>query len=133
MKRIIKLVALLEGQKYGMKTMKSFLIALVVMGTATFATVNVVLNEKAPFVSNTTLQNLEAFTEEAGESGVGVTCNCSSAYCGISTICTNTIYRDGRWVTEFTGSVCCCGTMAGYSCTRVTYSYVMCNGVSTYC
>jgi hypothetical protein len=66
MKRIIRLVVLLKGQN-GMKTMKSFLIASMVLGTILFATINVVLNEKTPIVSNLTLKNLEAFTDEAGE------------------------------------------------------------------
>jgi hypothetical protein len=64
MKKIIKLVALLEGSER--KTMKSFLIAMGILGTVLFATINVVLNEKTPIVSNLTLQNLEAFTDEAG-------------------------------------------------------------------
>jgi hypothetical protein len=64
MKRMIKLVALLEGR--GMKTMKSFLIAMGVLGTVIFATINVALNKNAPIASNLTLQNLEAFTNESG-------------------------------------------------------------------
>jgi hypothetical protein len=67
MKKIIRLVALLESRK--LKTTKSFLIALVVMVTAAVATINVVLNEKTPIMSNLTLKNLEAFTQESGESG----------------------------------------------------------------
>jgi hypothetical protein len=74
MKRMIKLVALLEGR--GMKTMKSFLIAMVVLGIATLATINVVLNKNAPIASNLTLQNLEASTQESGESGGSTTWGC---------------------------------------------------------
>jgi hypothetical protein len=53
-----------------MRTIKSFLIALAVLGTAAVATINVVVNGKAPITSNLTLQNLEAFTQESGESGI---------------------------------------------------------------
>jgi hypothetical protein len=63
MKRIIKSIVLLKGQN-GMKTMKSFLIALVVMVTAVVATINVVLNEKDSILSNLTLQNLDALATE---------------------------------------------------------------------
>ncbi|MDR2410064.1 MAG: hypothetical protein LBE13_18410 [Bacteroidales bacterium] len=54
-----------------MKTMKRFLIASMVLGTVSFATINVVVNEKSPIGSNLTLQNLEAFTNESSESGGG--------------------------------------------------------------
>jgi hypothetical protein len=53
-----------------MRTIKSFLIALAVIGVVAVAAINVVLNEKAPIVSSLTLQNLEAFTDESGESGI---------------------------------------------------------------
>ncbi|MDR2407175.1 MAG: hypothetical protein LBE13_03560 [Bacteroidales bacterium] len=68
MKRIIRLVVLLKGQN-GMKTMKRFLIASMVLVTVSFATINVVVNDKAPIVSNVTLKNLEAFTDETYDGG----------------------------------------------------------------
>ncbi|MDR2406526.1 MAG: hypothetical protein LBE13_00210 [Bacteroidales bacterium] len=72
MKKSIKLIALLKGQN-GMKTMKRFLIASMVLGTVFFATINVVVNEKSSSRSNLTLLNLEAFANETGnESGAAV-------------------------------------------------------------
>jgi hypothetical protein len=63
-----------------MKTMKRFLIASMVLGTVFFATINVVVNEKTPIVSNVILKNLEAFTEETGESG-GFDCQMKKDKC----------------------------------------------------
>jgi hypothetical protein len=51
-----------------MKKMKFFLITLGGMVTVFLATVNVILNEKSPTVSNLILQNVMAFTQESGES-----------------------------------------------------------------
>jgi hypothetical protein len=58
-----------------MKTMKNFLIALTVLGTAAVATINVALNEKTPIVSNLTLLNLEAFSQESGGGGLNTIYN----------------------------------------------------------
>jgi hypothetical protein len=82
MKRIIKSVVLLKGQN-GMKTVKSFLIASMVLGTVILATINVVLNEKTPLVSNLTLKNLEAFTEETGE---GTSYNIGKCYMSLTVV-----------------------------------------------
>jgi hypothetical protein len=117
-----------------MKTMKIFLISMAVIGTVIVAAINVVLNSNAPIMSNWTLQNTEAYTNDSGESGSGgSSCVCTNTICGTSTTCQSTIFRDGKWVTETTGSVCCCGYTAGYSCSRVQNSYVECDGVKHYC
>jgi hypothetical protein len=112
---------------------KSFLIVLAVVGTVFFATVNVVVNSNAPIKSNLTLLNLEAFTDEAGEAGGGVICVCTNAICGISITCNKQVYRNGDWITENTGNVCCCGYKSGSLCKSVVNSYVECDEVKHYC
>ena len=112
--------------------MKKFIfLGLAVMGIAILAVVNVNLSNKGSNVSGVTLKNLEALTQESGESGGGATCNCSSI-CGISTTCNKTVFRNGNWV-ENTGNVCCCGYTPGHVCHRVTNSYVECDGVRHHC
>jgi hypothetical protein len=48
-----------------MRKINFYLIILVVLGTVTVATINVTLNSNAPVVSNLTLQNMAAFTDES--------------------------------------------------------------------
>jgi hypothetical protein len=79
MKIIIMLFAFLEGQKHGMKTMKSFLIALGILGIVIFATINVAVNENTPFALNMTLQNMEAYTNES-EGSVNWGCGGNPTY-----------------------------------------------------